>query len=212
MTTKLYYLDADERNLVPDWMAKALAYNPGYNGWGIGDDYMKPMGGGWDSAFKLTELKFGWDELNLLANFHFSVHFDREDCADCGRTGESLYSRRINVPIRASHLSDEDRALLVENNRPLNIVDAISAGIIKRDRCKKMGVARLCAKCNGNGYINNDVPPKLNLTMWVLHPRKGASRGVLFENIAEADLPKAVAMLREGRANNETCVWANLDA
>ena len=42
----------------------------------------------------------------------------------------------------------------------------------------------------------------MNLIIWMIHPRKGASRGVEVNNIQQADLPAVFAFLSEAVTRN----------
>jgi hypothetical protein len=47
-----------------------------------------------------------------------------------------------------------------------------------------------------------DVVAVLNLVLWIIHPRKGASRGVEVKNIQQSDLPNIIKYLKEARDRN----------
>ena len=53
-----------------------------------------------------------------------------------------------------------------------------------------------------NFYFEIDTGPTLSLTLWMLHPRKGCSRGVLIENLEEEDMPAVYAYLQEAAKRN----------
>jgi hypothetical protein len=86
MPKNINYMDEAELAATPEWMKKALQKNPSYNGWDPGDDYMKGTAaggsyGGWDAGIEYSADQlgnFGWDELNLLVNFHFTLTSDIE--------------------------------------------------------------------------------------------------------------------------------------
>lgn len=80
--------------------------------------------------------------------------------------------------------------------------DAINRGVIGEARAKEGGYEYICPDCDGHGQILTG-EAALQLQLWVIHPRKGCSRGVLIENIPnEAELAKMVSYLKEARDRN----------
>lgn len=55
--------------------------------------------------------------------------------------------------------------------------DAINRMICVRTRAKRLGVYGLCTACDGHGHVYTEAQPRLALQLWMIHPRKGASRG-----------------------------------
>ena len=80
--------------------------------------------------------------------------------------------------------------------------DAINVSILVRTRADRLGLPVKCATCGGSHAIEHQ--PRLNLTLWVIHPRKGASRGVEFVDIQESQLPEIYAYLNEAASRNAT--------
>lgn len=80
--------------------------------------------------------------------------------------------------------------------------DAINRGILIEARAKRLGVWGLCPACSGNGYVYTAPACRLALTLWVLHPRKGASRGWEIKSVEESELPAAFAYLRQAAERN----------
>lgn len=79
--------------------------------------------------------------------------------------------------------------------------DAINSWICIRRRCERFGVPLSCVDCGGSGHHYTG-PAQLGLVLWLLHPRKGASRGVEIKSVCEADLPEVYAYLREAAHRN----------
>lgn len=73
--------------------------------------------------------------------------------------------------------------------------DAINSWICIEQRLKRLGIPKTCPKCDGDTRLFTG-PAFVNLVLWVLHPREGASRGVEVR-IEEAEVPEALAYLRE---------------
>lgn len=56
-----------------------------------------------------------------------------------------------------------------------------------------------------NFYFEVEKPENvavLNLVLWCIHPRKGASRGIEIKNIQQSDLPNIIEYLKEARDRN----------
>lgn len=80
--------------------------------------------------------------------------------------------------------------------------DAINRGMMVRARAERLGVYGLCAQCSGHGYVYTVPVAQLGLVLWVLHPRKGASRGVHVKRIERRDLPSVYRFLRSAADRN----------
>lgn len=79
--------------------------------------------------------------------------------------------------------------------------DAINRWILIEQRLKRLGLPHKCPDCKGTGshYI---APSHVNLVLWILHPRKGCSRGVEISKIKETDLPEVFKYLRHAAQRN----------
>lgn len=80
--------------------------------------------------------------------------------------------------------------------------DAINRCILIRARCERLGVPCACPECNGSGYVYTAPEPHVSLVLWIIHPRKGAARGVEIKNVEQEDLPAVFEFLREARQRN----------
>lgn len=81
--------------------------------------------------------------------------------------------------------------------------DAINRSILIDQRCKRLGIPKTCTDCEGHGHVFTAPEAHVNLVMWLLHPRKGASRGVEVKNILEEDLPVIFEFLRQAAERNQ---------
>jgi hypothetical protein len=81
--------------------------------------------------------------------------------------------------------------------------DAINRGILIEQRCKRLGVPKTCPDCEGHGHVFTAPEAHVNLVMWLIHPRKGASRGVEVKNVLEEDLPAIFEFLRQAAERNQ---------
>lgn len=71
-------------------------------------------------------------------------------------------------------------------------------------RARKLGIWGYCETCDGHGYVYTADKAKLRLQLWVLHPRKGASRGVRVEEVKPNEVPKVIEYLKTAwERNNE---------
>jgi hypothetical protein len=80
--------------------------------------------------------------------------------------------------------------------------DAINRIELIRTRAKRLGVYGQCDKCEGFGEVFVEPVAKLNLVLWIIHPRKGAGRAVEVSDLQQEDLPKAFAFLRTAAQRN----------
>lgn len=80
--------------------------------------------------------------------------------------------------------------------------DAINRGICVQARAEREGVYGLCKHCEGHGYVFTQDYAKLGLQLWIIHPRKGASRGVYVKEVKQDDLQKAFSYLKEANERN----------
>lgn len=86
--------------------------------------------------------------------------------------------------------------------------DAINQGILIRTRAKRLGVWGLCEKCDGTTRIRTS-DDMLSLYIWLLHPRKGAGRGIHIKSVLPEDLPEVRAFLRRSwNKHTEHFKWA----
>lgn len=80
--------------------------------------------------------------------------------------------------------------------------DVINRSILVRTRCEAQGYAVYCPVCSGRGTVFTEPAAHVQLVLWLLHPRKGASRGVVIQRIEQSDLPAVYEMLRTAAAQN----------
>lgn len=80
--------------------------------------------------------------------------------------------------------------------------DAVTRGILIKVRAKRLGVWGHCSRCDGHGYVYTSPTCRLALTLWVLHPRKGCSRGWEIASIEEQELPDVYRFLADAAKRN----------
>jgi hypothetical protein len=79
--------------------------------------------------------------------------------------------------------------------------DGINQWICVKARAQHLGVYGHCEHCI-EGYIYDEDKAKVGLQLWMLHPRKGCSRGVYFEEILEEEVPAVLEWLKEAAKRN----------
>lgn len=58
-----------------------------------------------------------------------------------------------------------------------------------------------CIHCDNNGFIFGS-PAMLGLQLWLLHPRKGCSRGVYIKEVRREDVGEVIGMLKTAAKRN----------
>lgn len=130
-----------------------------------------------------------------------------QDEADClvehGRLSE-LYSDHQHW-VRCQKGEEARPRILAEdvNARKPDCHDAINRWILVECRARRMGVWGSCEKCGGRGIINTG-PARVSLTLWILYPRKGCSRGVEVTTIEREELTSVFAFLAEAAERNQS--------
>lgn len=80
--------------------------------------------------------------------------------------------------------------------------DGINRMILIETRAKRLGVYGSCTTCDGHGFVFTAPRGHLNVVLWILHPRKGCSRGVRVRNLSAVDADAAKQWLREAAKRN----------
>jgi len=212
-----------------EWMMDCLKLNPSYNCWGPHEDYMwKDKNSGWDSP-KICETwrefgPWGLDDFNEIVNFYFFIRRESKDCLSCDGGGYNPATKKIadNYYDYSSDtgkgwgkdLTDDEYEVLMKYRNltrekaeqrvlhdPLG-TDALDRWTLIEVRAKRMGVWGKCKECQGKGSIYTEPQGWLGLTLWVLHPRKGCSRGVEVKHIKRDELPEVYSLLSKAAERN----------
>lgn len=211
----------EEFKKLPAYMQKCITLtSDNYNGWGNGQDYMGSDKGQWDSDSELCSIKDMWelDVLNECVNFYFRAEKKVKTCPDCSGSGISnrAEEERESIHYDKYNLTEDDVIGLYEDGwlktKPENIhdfwtnpeyshfnIDALRIHTIIKRRAEKKGFNYFCNCCDGDGCLDVDKEYSLALQLWILHPRKGSSKGVLIHNITEQDLPEVFKLLNTAR-------------
>lgn len=93
------------------------------------------------------------------------------------------------------YMPTADEVNAAERKVGLMVHDAINRWILVETRAKRLGVYGRCTACGGGGEIRTG-PDRLEMLLWVLHPRKGASRGVTIWSVEPERLGDVKTYLR----------------
>lgn len=176
------------------------------------------------------EFKFNLDAYNEVVNFYFFLYRPHADCETCGGGGyhpsahevvNTFYPHMCGSRVLAWHdkiTEDELAALKAAKRVPQKVTVqevnaaqhaggrlmhcAINRHILIDARLKRLGLPIRCSACEGSGTRFTREETSLGLTLWVIHPRKGAYRGLEIMDISEAQLPAAFDFLRRAAARN----------
>jgi len=176
--------------------------------------------------------EFNWslDDLNECGNFYFHIEREQINCTECDGSGHNAATKVLADTFYdhdgdgarqwcASITDDEVTALLegkrlhqfkttptaTEVNRKQRgglIHDAINRWILIETRAKRLGVYGKCERCEGHGIIYTAPAAHLSLTLWMLHPRKGCSRGVEIKRVEQSDMGAVIAWLQAAAQRN----------
>lgn len=87
--------------------------------------------------------------------------------------------------------------------------DAINRGILVKQRATRMGVYGHCEDCDGEGYIKLS-EDYLTLYIWLLHPRKGSSKGMTVKRVSIEDFKEVKEYLSLSiEAHKKHFKWVN---
>lgn len=161
-----------ERESVPCVACDKTGYAPKAKQ--IADDWYDFAGTGRKWSDKITQ-----DEVQALV--------------DCGRLPE-LQKKFDRVPT-ANEVNQWQKGPWIGH-------DAINRCICVEQRCKRLGYDLYCPECGGAGFVYIAPKAHVELTLWILHPRKGASRGVRIMNVEQNDLPEIFAYLKGAAQRN----------
>lgn len=222
-----------ERLNAESWMVELLKCNPDYPFWGNYEDYMiKDSGWDARAEIESVSELWELDNLNEVANFYFEIIRENHKCESCDGSGLNPETKQIsddwydfaNTGRRwCENITQDEVDALWEHNRlhcdfkekptaeQVNAWangrglghDSINHHICVETRAKRLGVYGHCEKCGGYGHIFDEDKAHLELQLWVLHPRKGCSRGLRVKSVLQSDIPKVVEYLQEARKRND---------
>lgn len=135
--------------------------------------------------------------------------FYRHQCRDIGRPESDAWNDKIT--------EDECQALIEAGRIPAGSTaagvnaaqgargfghDAINRVILIRARLARLGLPVACGTCDGSGRVYTADAASVDLVLWMLHPRKGCSRGVEIKGVQRDDLPSIYRYLTTALERN----------
>lgn len=196
------------------------------------DYMLKDSSNRWESPIELDSVDelIKLNELNEVVNFYFEITRNNHGCPYCkgsglnketyqlsedwydfDRTGKRWCDKITQNEVDAlwdagrlhSYFKEKPTADQVNEWQKKELGhDAINRCICVEARAKQLGVYGHCEYCNGKGVIYDGEEATLSLQMWLLHPRKGAARGVYLKEIKENAVEKVIDYLKEARQRN----------
>lgn len=212
------------------WMVKLLTLNPEYTSWGPHEDYMI-RDAGWEGRVLVNGwAEFDWklNVLNECVNFYFEVLRSSKSCSACEGSGYNPPTKQLaddfydfagrGTRWRDQITQSEVDALIAEGREKTGAVaeqvneaqkrgfghDAINQHILIEARGTRLGVYGFCEQCDGEGREFTEPAAHVNLVLWMIHPRKGCSRGIEISYIEQRDLPAIFEWLKEAAQRNAT--------
>lgn len=116
---------------------------------------------------------------------------------DQGRLNQFTCDKEEGYVPTAEEINKKER-----ESKGFGVHDAINRWILIDTRLKRLGIEKTCKTCQGNGYVYVEDVARVSLTLWILHPRKGCSRGIEVNNITQDDLPKIFEWLNRANERN----------
>lgn len=184
MTTHVAALKKDGLGHAPAWMIAMLELNPSYTSWWPGLDCMKGPAdeGGFDVGIAIET----WGDFEFPIDSHnLCANFYFEIATDT-TTCTACKGKGWRPGITPDQRGTESNPLRINPDA-------------------------LCVACEGKCEFRIG-DPYLSLTLWLLHPRKGASRGATIKRIeSEEQAIEAKAWLRRAARNTMANFQALLD-
>lgn len=107
----------------------------------------------------------------------------------------------VSVPRTAEEVNAANSKIMKSGDPDLHH-DGINRMILVETRCKRLGVWGNCEKCDGHGYVFTSDAGHIDLVLWILHPRKGASRGVRVMKLTQDEAIETLGFLRRAATRN----------
>lgn len=178
------------------------------------------------------EFSYPLNDLNECVNYYFSVRRESEECKTCGGNGSNSETKKLydtfygtfngftktsdgwqnnltqdEVDVlwekkRFFHLHGLNEKPTIEEANQYSHHDGINHWTLTEVRAKRLGVWGLCSTCEGKGYVFIENVCHLQLTLWVLLPRKGCSRGLEIKHLDKEDISPALEWLNEAARRN----------
>jgi hypothetical protein len=151
------------------------------------------MGNRWCDSITQDEVE-SLVRAGRLRDFVPACYFDKDNNKWIGwNEGEKVEIKKPKMPL-AEEVNKWNKKGLGH--------DAINRSILVKARAERLGVYGYCEKCNGSGIIYDNQKGKLGIVLWIIHPRKGASRAIEIKEIKREDLESVVGFLNDAKNRN----------
>jgi len=132
----------------------------------------------------------------------FNISYSKEEESWMGWKRTDNGSERVKIDAPEIPSADTVNAAQGQRGSGFMSHDGINHYICVEYRAKKLGIWGSCEECDCEGYQYVEEEAKVSLQLWILHPRKGCSRGVYIKNIEQDDLPAVFDYLNEAAQRN----------
>ncbi len=206
-----------------DWQVDVLKLNPPaatvYFGWG-GVHYVNKSDPHFQSKIGYqTPIEFNtWGEtdlippndLNVLASYYFDVYRNGGICPTCDGNGFNTKTLELYNSFNQwiGTLTPEEIASVRPPDKTWGY-DSLDRFDITKKRATDGGFYGGCEICGETGEVFTEPDCHLGLYLWLLYPRKDASRFVFIRDITEQDLPDVIKYLQTGK-NLMQAAYSNL--
>ena len=117
------------------------------------------------------------------------------------RLREWIDGKWVDVPRTAAEVNAA-QANGFGNTNGLQSHDAINQHVAVKERLARYGIPVECLDCKGSGHVYTEPTGHLGLVLWMIHPRKGASRGIEIDQIEKDELPAVYRFLATAAKRN----------
>ncbi len=152
------------------------------------------------SAFAMKEKRSIPAQITLSKNDVLDLFSDERLRAEDGKyyalKNEKWYTR---VKVGNKFLLRRCPDPVIPTHHKQMFIDCISEHVLLKARAKRAGQELLCSTCQGKGYNFTTEKSHIGFQTWILHPRKGCSKGVLLPKFAEEDVPAIMEYLKSGK-------------
>jgi len=153
--------------------------------------HLNEMRGRYGKAFSLFA-----DEMRLHRSWNDRITQGEVDALiEGGRLSDWRDGKWNNDPKTADEVNAEQHGGVMGH-------DAINRGILVRVRCERFGIPVTCERCGGDGRVWTADECRLALVLWLIHPRKGAGRGVEIKDVRQDQLGDACRFVADAAERN----------
>ena len=178
-----YFLLTRESHLCPECQGRG--YNKG----------TEEIGNQWSPWEEVSLLSENGKEYNALAMKYHLRQSEVDALWDNFPYEESSFHQYFKTKPTAEEVNRATRDGKFELN-------SWHRSICIEQRAKDEGIFGMCPTCQGETVVYALEEGRLDLYLWVLHPRKSVSTGMVVEGIREQDIPSTVEFLKHAEEEN----------